>query len=69
MKCWIERDGKFIVGPGVAELLECIDRTNSIRAAVEELLRGALKVEHFGARKSQFQRQAVSNVFNIKCSQ
>ena len=37
MRCWIEHEGKVVLGTGRADLLERIDQTRSIRAAAKDL--------------------------------
>src|SRR5262245_4122290 len=37
VRCWIERQGKVVLGAGRVELLDHIDQTQSIRAAARKL--------------------------------
>ena len=37
IRCWIEREGKVVLGAGRANLLEQIEHTHSIRAAARAL--------------------------------
>jgi molybdate transport system regulatory protein len=37
VRCWVERNGVVVLGAGRVELLDRIDRTQSIRAAAREL--------------------------------
>src|SRR5262245_6565599 len=37
VKVWLEQDGVYAFGPGIAEILQAIDRTGWIKAAASDL--------------------------------